>query len=111
MVETLESKLRRLEAKAGNAQDEPPSFRIFLITSLKTGFLCKSFRTGKSRHISGEKLGIEQWVPEPVPEPQPVAGIAVEKTKIAVPTRANQPETPEERIARIRELIAQDFGF
>ncbi|MEW5815703.1 MAG: hypothetical protein AB1798_09960 [Spirochaetota bacterium] len=105
MIETVESRVRKLEGKAGQ-KDEPITFRIYLVTPLKTGFLCRNLKTGKSRHVSGEKLGIEQWVPEP----QPVAGVAA-KSEISVPVQPVQAETPEARIERIRGLIAQDFGF
>lgn len=64
MVETLESKIRKLEAKNGPTSDDDITFDIFLVKPKEDGsMLRRSWPEGKYKKIDPKSLGIAPYKP------------------------------------------------
>lgn len=110
MVETIESKIRKLEGKAGPTQDEDISFSVFLIKPKKDGtYARREWPDGKYSKVDAKALGIEPYTPTTKHAPkvvEPPVAIAVPEARPAPIT-----ESPAERMVRIQQMIDEDFGY
>ena len=114
MVETLESKIRKLEGKSGPQSDDDIRFTVYLVKESKKKpgtFLRKAYPSGKYTKIEPEALKISAYTP--IQRPQ--RAIAEPPVRIAVPPSKDvlstiEEETPEERISRIQKQIYKDFN-
>jgi hypothetical protein len=116
MTETLESKIKKLEGKTGPQTDaDDIEFQVYLVkeSSKKPGtFLRRSYPNGKYQRIDAEALGIAPY--KPVEHAQ--QAIKAAPVLINIPENKDDPavsiyrvENDEDKIARIRSRIYEDF--
>jgi hypothetical protein len=111
MTETIESRIKKLEGKAGPQSDEDIVFTIYLVKPKGKKILRREWPEGKYAPIDPASLGIEPHTPIERPQAvikEPPVRIAVPATKDAL--NADIEENPEKRIERIRSAIYRDFN-
>jgi hypothetical protein len=116
MVETLESKIRKLEGKSGPQSDDDIRFTVYLVKESKKKpgtYLRRESPGGKyTRIVDPASLGIQPYTPQTRPQ----AVIEASPANINVPSKQIDPsadieeESPEERISRIQKQIYKDFN-
>jgi hypothetical protein len=113
MVESLESKLRRLE-KQSAAKLEPVEFSVYIITVDREGVVWrKSVKTGRAMRVTPSAVGIEPWEPsekvrELASRPR-TESLLPDKFVPAIPEPTAE-ELEAQRMEEIRARISRDFG-
>jgi hypothetical protein len=110
MVQTVDSRLAKLEARNGPAIDDDITFTVYLVKPKGDGsMLRRGWPDGKYSKIDPKSLGIEPYKATTKHAPkivEPPVTIAVPKEN---EIQAHE-ETPEERIERIKQQIYEEFG-